>query len=1172
MEVDGAHSELVFTDDSQGIVHVTFPESQEVNVLIPEYQTIGDMSSLYLVEQHSSDYLLPLGIGALAILGTGLAVANSNSKSAFIDISPDVPQPSIPPVPTIVPLFTDNLLNLAESQNEQVINGTTGITGTGQSVTVSIAGNIYTANVDTNGNWSLTLSPSVLASLAQGEQSVTVVATNSAGLTGTVSTVFLVDTIPPVVTVDPVTSDNVVNLAESQSSIFITGTSEPGVTILVTYNNQQYTTKVDAQGIWSIELPPDTLSSMSNEIYTLTAVATDSAGNSASASQSVTMALVPPSPTINLPFDDDILNSNDASHTQLLSGVTNSYGESQKVAVNIGGLHVNQYAITQRDSSGKWEILIAPEAGGHTYIAQVDIDGNWVLELPPEILQQLDNGTITITVVAADGLGNYGVAPQKDFYVDTIPPTLTVDPIAIDNIISGPESLNPLVITGSYADLEIGQPITLVLNGITYTTLADGSGLWSIEIPSIDLIALPQGEVDITFSAIDLAKNSSTQTSLITVDTQIFLTVAPVAGDDVINASEASSPVVVSGTADPADSGHTVKVILGGVEYTTTVQMGGSWSLSIPSSDIQALADGPYDLSVTLSDAVGNSITVDHTITLVADAANLPTLTVAPVSGDGYLNATEAGSPLILNGTSTHVEENQIVTLTLNGITYTTTVASDGRWSVTVPVIDLNNIVDGTYQVLATVSDTAGNPASDSKPLVLITDSANLPTLSVDPVTADDIVSASESQSDVTVSGGSTHLQQGQTVTVTINSIDYTGTVGASGSWSVTVPAADVQALAQGSVAIAVSADDIAGNPATASDSFTVDTLVNLTVGVVAGDDIINAAEAGAPVVVSGTADAADSGQTVTVTLEGTSYTTTVQSDGRWSLSIPSADISALADGPYTLNASLSDAAGNSISVDHTITLIADAASLPTLTVSPVSGDGYLNAAEAGLPLTLSGTSTNVEEGQIVTLTLNGISYSATVTADGSWSTTVSVADLNNITDGTYQVLATVSDAAGNPASDSKPLVLITDSANLPTLSVDPVTADDIVSANESLSDVTVSGGSTHLQQGQTVTVTINSIDYTGTVGASGSWSVTVPAADVQALAQGSVTIAVSADDIAGNTATASDSFTVDTLVNLTVGVVAGDDIINAAEAGAPVVVSGTADAADSGQRTADRR
>ncbi|MBK5144272.1 Ig-like domain-containing protein, partial [Budviciaceae bacterium BWR-B9] len=437
--------------------------------------------------------------------------------------------------------------------------------------------------------------------------------------------------------------------------------------------------------------------------------------------------------------------------------------------------------------------------------------------------------------------------------------------------------------------------------------------------------------------------------------------------------------------------------------------------------------------------------------------------TVSPVSGDGYLNAAEAGLPLTLSGTSTNVEEGQIVTLTLNGISYSATVTADGSWSTTVSVADLNNITDGTYQVLATVSDAAGNPASDSKPLVLITDSANLPTLSVDPVTADDIVSANESLSDVTVSGGSTHLQQGQTVTVTINNIDYTGTVGASGSWSVTVPAADVQALAQGSVAIAVSADDIAGNPATASDSFTVDTQVNLTVGVVAGDDIINAAEAGAPVVVSGTADAADSGQTVTVTLEGSSYTTTVQSDGRWSVSIPSADISALADGPYTLNASLSDAAGNSISVDHTITLIADA-------------------------------------------------------------------------------------------------------ANLPTLSVDPVTADDIVSANESQSDVTVSGGSTHLQQGQTVTVTINNIDYTGTVGANGSWSVTVPAADVQALPQGSVAIAVSADDIAGNPATASDSFTVDTQVNLTVGVVAGDDIINATEAGAPVVVSGTADVADSGQ------
>ncbi|QBH95292.1 BapA prefix-like domain-containing protein [Limnobaculum zhutongyuii] len=167
-EVDGTHSELVFTDDSQGIVHVAFPESQEVGVLIPEYQPIEDISSLYLVAQHSSDYFLPLGVGALAILGTGIAIANSNSKGSFVDISTDEPQPSIPPVPTIVSPFTDSLLNLVESQSDQMISGTTGITGSGQSVTVSIAGNTYMATVDDNGNWSLTLSPSILASLAQG--------------------------------------------------------------------------------------------------------------------------------------------------------------------------------------------------------------------------------------------------------------------------------------------------------------------------------------------------------------------------------------------------------------------------------------------------------------------------------------------------------------------------------------------------------------------------------------------------------------------------------------------------------------------------------------------------------------------------------------------------------------------------------------------------------------------------------------------------------------------------------------------------------------------------------------------------------------------------------------------------------------------------------------------
>ncbi|WP_152976857.1 Ig-like domain-containing protein, partial [Franconibacter helveticus] len=102
------------------------------------------------------------------------------------------------------------------------------------------------------------------------------------------------------------------------------------------------------------------------------------------------------------------------------------------------------------------------------------------------------------------------------------------------------------------------------------------------------------------------------------------------------------------------------------------------------------------------------------------------------------------------------------------------------------------------------------------------------------------------------------------------------------------------------------------------------------------------------------------------------------------------ADLATLADGPYTLTASLADAAGNSTSAPHAFTL--DKA--VTLTVNPIATDDIINAAEAGAGVAVSGTADAADVGRTVSLTLNGLSYSATVQADGSWSATLPAADL----------------------------------------------------------------------------------------------------------------------------------------------------------------------------------
>ncbi|MCV4632599.1 Ig-like domain-containing protein, partial [Escherichia coli] len=113
-------------------------------------------------------------------------------------------------------------------------------------------------------------------------------------------------------------------------------------------------------------------------------------------------------------------------------------------------------------------------------------------------------------------------------------------------------------------------------------------------------------------------------------------------------------------------------------------------------------------------------------------------------------------------------------------------------------------------------------------------------------------------------------------------------TIQNNGSWSVNVPAADVAALADGtSYTVSASAQDSAGNSATASRSVAVDlTAPVISINTVSTDDRLNAAEQQQPLTLNGSTSA-EVGQTVTVTLNGATYSGNVQADGSWSVSVP---------------------------------------------------------------------------------------------------------------------------------------------------------------------------------------------------------------------------------------------------------------------------------------------
>ncbi|OVD66680.1 bacterial Ig-like domain family protein, partial [Escherichia coli] len=414
-----------------------------------------------------------------------------------------------------------------------------------------------------------------------------------------------------------------------------------------------------------------------------------------------------------------------------------------------------------------------------------------------------------------------------------------------------------------------------------------------------------------------------------------------------------------------------------------------------------------------------------------------------------------------------------------------------------------------------------------------------------------------------TISGQVTGAEDGDTVTITLGGNTYTATVGSNLTWSVDVPAADIQALGNGDLTVNASVTNQNGNTGSGTRDITIDAnLPGLRVDTVAGDDVVNIIEHGQALVVTGSSSGLAESTPLTVTINNVEYTTAVQADGSWSVGVTAAQVSAWPAGTVNIAVSGESSAGNSVSITHPVTVDLTPAAI---TINTIATDDVINAAEKGADLTLSGTTTNVEPGQTVTVTFGGKNYTASVASDGSWTATVPAADLASLPEGSASALASVSNINGNSASAVHNYSV---DSSAPTIIINTVASDNIVNASEADAGVTVSG-STTAEAGQIVTITLNSPTvqtYQATVQADGSWSINIPAADLEALTDGSHTLTATVNDKAGNPASTTHNLAVDlTVPVLTINTIAGDDIINATEHGQALVISGSSTGGEAG-------
>ncbi|EMI5692310.1 BapA prefix-like domain-containing protein, partial [Pseudomonas aeruginosa] len=756
-------------------------------------------------------------------------------------------------------------------------NGTT-LSGTaepGSSVTLTDGnGNpIGQVTADGSGNWSFTPS----TPLADGTV-VNATATDPAGNTsGQGSTT--VDGVAP--------TTPTVNLSNGSS---LSGTAEPGSTVILTDGNGNPIAEVTADGSGNWTYTPSTPIANGTVVNV---VAQDAAGNSSPGASVTVDSQAPAAPVLN------------PSNGTTLSGTA-----EPGATVTLTDGNGNPIGQVTADGSGNWSFTPGTPLPNGTVVNATASDPTGNTSAPAsttvdsvapaapvvnpsngaEISGTAEPGaTVTLTdgsgnpigQVTADGSGNWSFTPSTPLADGTVVNATATDPAGntggqgsttVDAIAPATPTVNLSNGSSLSGTAEPGSTVTLTDgngNPIAEVT-ADGSGNWTYT-PSTPIA---NGTV-VNVVAEDAAGNSSPPAT-VTVDSS-----APPA--PVINPSNG---VVISGTAE---AGATVTLTDAGGNPIgqVTADGSGNWSFT-PGTP---LANGTV-IVATATDPTGN--TGPQAATTV-DAVAPPAPVIDPSNGTTISGTAEAGAKVILtDGNGNPIGE--------------TTADGSGNWTFT-PATPLAN---GTV-VNAVAQDPAGNTGPQGSTTV---DAVAPNTPVVNPSNGNLLNGTAEPGSTVTLTDGNG------------NPIGQT-TADGSGNWSFT-PGSQ---LPNGTV-VNVTASDAAGNT-----SLPATTTVDSSLPSIPQVDPSNGS------VISGTADA---GNTIIIT-DGNGNPigqVTADGSGNWSFTpgIPLPDgtvVNVVARSPSNV-----DSAPAVITVDG----VAPAAPV----IDPSNGTEISGTAEAGATVILT--------------------------------------------------------------------------------------------------------------------------------------------------------------------------------------------------------------------------
>ena len=324
----------------------------------------------------------------------------------------------------------------------------------------------------------------VVASSALGDGSHTVTFTESDALNNesavSPSLVVVIDTTPPpapVITVNSITPDNIINIAESKTNQTVTGAvtgAREGDLVTVTVNGVAKTTHVATGGTWSVTVAGSDLATDANHAVDVRITTADDAGNQATGTVSkqyvvdTDVVARPATPHLDPSSDTGASNTDNITSTltpTIVDFVCTRAGDTLKLY----------------DNGVLFKTIVCTSAG--TYSVTMN---------PP-----LSEGTHAITYTTTTSSGNVSEPSHPlSLVIDTTAPT--------GSLTTRKTSDQTPALTGNVDDPH--ATITVKIGGVTYNAINNGNGTWTLPDNSI-APALAEGDHDITITFTDLAGN-----------------------------------------------------------------------------------------------------------------------------------------------------------------------------------------------------------------------------------------------------------------------------------------------------------------------------------------------------------------------------------------------------------------------------------------------------------------------------------------------------------------------------------------------------------------------------------------------------------------------------------------------------------------------------------------